>query len=308
MLDETQARDLHASGERRVSTQSSGFIIVAVLWIISALATLAMIYAHYVRETAVDFVDHDERLQAQALAISGIELATYQLTKDSNARPLEGRFTFAQGNATVNVTFRSENSRIDLNYAPKELLVGLLNGLGVQPDDALTYADRIVAWRTPLKSRQGNSAVGLYQTADETEGPRHQPFQHPNELALLTDIPPSLIDRILPYVTVYSGRPEVNVLVAAPLVLAALPGMTPKELQLLLNLRQTAPQALTTAQLGVPLTDVTLDASRTNRVSIDIRFRSGRHMHAQAVILLMDRDAEPYRIVYWSLNGRSHAE
>ena len=109
MLDETQALDVRASGERRISTQSSGFIIVAVLWIIAALATLAVIYAYYARETAVDFVAHDERLQAQALAISGIELATYQLTKDSKARPLEGRFTFAQGNATVTVTFRSEN-------------------------------------------------------------------------------------------------------------------------------------------------------------------------------------------------------
>jgi hypothetical protein len=40
-------------------------------------------------------------------------------------------------------------------------------------------------------------------------------------------------------------------------------------------------------------------ASRTNRVSI--RFRSGRSMHAEAVILFIDRDSEPYRIVYWAV-------
>jgi general secretion pathway protein K len=197
MVDETQVRDSEAL------EPSHGFIIVAVLSIVSALATFAMIYALYVRETAVEFVDHEERLQAQALAISGVELATYQLTKDANARPLAGRFTFAQGNATVTVTFRSENSRIDLNLAPKELLAGLLNSLGVEPDEALTYADRIVAWRTPLKSGQDDPEEGLYQGAGKTYGPRHGPFQHPDELAMLADIPASLIDRILPYVTVY---------------------------------------------------------------------------------------------------------
>jgi general secretion pathway protein K len=139
--------------------QSAGFVIVAALWIVAALATLAMMYSFYVRETALEFVDHDERLQAQALAASGVELASYQLTKNLNARPLEGRFTFAQGSATINVTFRSENSRIDLNFASRELLTGLLSGLGVEHDEALTYADHIVAWRTPRKSGQRSGAL-----------------------------------------------------------------------------------------------------------------------------------------------------
>jgi general secretion pathway protein K len=90
------------------------------------------------------------------------------------------------------------------------------------------------------------------------------------------------------------------VLVADPQVLAALPGMTPERLQRLLRLRAAGPQALTTAQLG-GLSDITMDASRTNRVSIRIRFRSGRPMYTEAVILLTD-DAEPYRIVSWSID------
>src|SRR5438105_622598 len=38
---------------------SRGFILVAVLWIIAALATLASIYALYVRDTAAAFVGHN---------------------------------------------------------------------------------------------------------------------------------------------------------------------------------------------------------------------------------------------------------
>jgi general secretion pathway protein K len=300
MQVETLARDVDSSKQCRIPRRSAGFVIVAALWIVAALATLVMMYSFYVRETALEFVDHDERLQAQALAASGVELAAYQLTKNPNARPLEGRFTFAQGSATIDVTFRSENSRIDLNFASKELLTGLLSSLGVQRDEALTYTDHIVAWRTPLKSGQSDPEAGLYQAAGKDYGPRHGPFQHPDELALVADLPPTLVDRILPYVTVYSGRPQINVLVAEPQVLAALPGMTPERLQGLLRLRGAGPQALTTSQLG-GLSDITMDASRTNRVSIRIRFRSVRPMYTEAVILLTD-DAEPYRIVSWSID------
>jgi general secretion pathway protein K len=294
MAYETQVRDADALEPCR------GFILLAVLWIIGALATLAMIYALYVHETFVDFVEHDERLQAQALAISGVELAIYQLTKDPNTRPVEGQFTFVQGNATVAVTFSSENSRIDLNLAPRELIEGLLTGLGVQPDEASSYTDRIVAWRTPLKTGQSDAEEQRYQEAGKTYGPRHGPFQHPEELALVADMPGSLFNRIMPYVTVYSGRPEVNVLAASPQVLAALPEMTPDRLQLLLALRQAGPQAVARAQLGAAASSITLDDSRTNRVAIDIQFDSGRRMHKEAVVMLMDRDSEPYRIVWWS--------
>lgn len=282
-----------------MQTQSPGFIIVAVLWILGALATLAVIYSLYVRETTMEFVDHDERLQAQALAVSGLELAAYQLTADTHRRPLQGHFVFEQGNATVAVSFRTENSRIDLNFAPRELLAGLFNGLGAQADDALMYADRVIGWRTPLKSGQDDPEAGLYQAAGKSYGPRHGPFQHIDELALVADIPASLVDRILPFVTVYSGRPEVNVLAAPAQVLAALPGMTPERLQVLLSLQQSNPQDMATAQIADPNSGMTVEGSRANRVLVDIRFRSGRRMQVEAVILLLDTDTEPYRVLSW---------
>jgi general secretion pathway protein K len=291
--------DVHHSEPRRVHVQSAGFIIVAVLWILGALATLAVIYSLYVRETAVEFADHNERLQAQALAMSGVELAAYELTANPRTPPLQGQFVFAQGNAEINVSFRCENSRLDLNFAPKELLVGLLTGLGVDDNHALTLADRIIAWRTPLKPGESDSEAALYQAAGKSYGPRHGPFQDSAELALIAGIPTALIDRILPYVTTYSGRPEFNVIVAPPQVLAASPGMTPERLQLLLSLRQGSPQNLV-AQLGALPTNMTVDGSAANRVSIDIRFSSGRRMYAEAVILLSNTNTQPYHVLSWS--------
>jgi len=292
----------------RDCSSDDGFIIVAVLWIVAALATLAVIYSLYARETALGFVNHDELLQSQAMAQSGVELAAYQLTAHPNARPVLGRFSFAQGSAVIGVEYRSENSRIDLNFAPREVFAGLFIGLGVQSDDALAYGDRIVAWRTKLKPGASDSEADLYQAAGKSYGPRHGPFQDVDELGMVVGLPPLLVDRVLPYLTVYSGRPEVNVLSAAPQVLAAVPGLTPERLQLLLAMRADSPQDVVNAQLGVAQSYVTLEPSATDRVTIDVQFPSGRRDRSQAVILILDRDTEPYRVLAWRDDQRSVGE
>jgi general secretion pathway protein K len=279
---------------------SDGFIVVAVLWILGALATLAAIYALYVHETTFVFVGHDERLQAQELALAGVEVAAYQLTAIPAARPSQGKFSFRLGNADVAVTFRSENSRIDLNLASKQILAGLFTGFGARREDAEGYADRILAWRTPQSQGATDSEAAIYHTAGRNFGPRHAPFQHVNELGLVLGLPSVLIDRALPFLTVYSGQAEVNLLNAAPEVLAALPGMTPERLHnILLGLRDGAPQDILTAQLGMAAQYATVQPGRSNRVTVDVRFDAHRQVRSEAVILLRDEDTEPFRVLSW---------
>src|ERR1700730_8621065 len=124
---------------------TEGFILVAVLWIIAALATLATIFSVYVINTATAFTVHDERLQAEGCARAAIELAVYQLTANSQTAPTtqaaqtpqtpqttqttqtaqtaqtaqtpetaptaptRGRFVFRIGNAQVTTDFNTEN-------------------------------------------------------------------------------------------------------------------------------------------------------------------------------------------------------
>ena len=74
--------DMALSSTIRAPQNSRGFIVVAVLWIVAALATLASIYALYVRDTAAAFVGHDDRLEAKALAMAGVELAVATVSVD----------------------------------------------------------------------------------------------------------------------------------------------------------------------------------------------------------------------------------
>src|SRR5436853_4479887 len=102
-----------------------GFIVVAVLWILAALATLVTIFSMYVINTATAFAVHDERLQAEGLARAAIELSVYQVAAGAQTPLSRGTFAFRIGNASVNAEFMAETARIDLNAAPKDLLTGL---------------------------------------------------------------------------------------------------------------------------------------------------------------------------------------
>src|ERR1700750_2202028 len=108
-----------------------GFVIVAVLWILVALSSLAMIFAIYLSASARAMAIGDTALQNEALVSAGVELTAYQLSLTSDdKRPPQGAFHFRMDDANVAVTFTSEAARVDLNLAPKAGVAGFLDGRG----------------------------------------------------------------------------------------------------------------------------------------------------------------------------------
>jgi general secretion pathway protein K len=291
------------------SASDDGFIIVAVLWILAALATLVSVYAIYVTNSAVAITTSGDAIIADPLVSAGVELAAYQLIGGKKEdRPSVGNFTARVGTARLTVAFQNEAARIDLNTAPKPLLSGLFVGFGAAPLNADSYADRIIAWRT-----QGSQTTGLgsdndpessfYRSAGLNYGPRHGPFVHVSELWLVQGIPPALIGQALRYLTVYSGKPSVDIATAAPQVVAALPGMTPQTLQALLAARASLDKASLASFLGntgaAGATGAAAEAAKSFRVAVRVEFDNGRRSAAEAVILLPDDGPVPYRVLSW---------
>jgi len=287
-----------------------GFIIIAVLWMVIALATLASIYSVYISNTAMALSVSDDTLQAELLTTTSLELTAYQFSsKNANdaqdaksSRPSRGGFRFRAGSANVGVTFISEAARIDLNTAPDAMLAGLFAAFGVKSDDAVEYANRIVGWRSPAPKDQGTSDEdGLYRSAGLNYSPRGGPFAHVDELWLVYELPPALVERIMPFVTVYSGLPKVNVRDAAPEVIAALPGMTPALLNSFLDKRESGPideQSLQGLLGPDQAAAATTESSDTYRVQVQIAFDNGRRVASEAVILTGTDDV-PYHVLYW---------
>ncbi|MDB5617780.1 type II secretion system protein GspK [Tardiphaga sp.] len=278
---------------------SRGFIVVAVLWILAALAALVLIYLTYVTNTAFTVANATARVQSEAALQGAVELAAYQLgAVRSEQRPYGGTFTARMGTARLSVDFRTEAARIDLNAAPRELLAGLMVGLGAAPANAGGYADRIVAWRTSAAAGEDDTEDLLYRNAGYTYVPRHAPFPAAEELWLVQGIPPQLIERMLPVLTVFSNLASVNIAEAAPQVLAALPGMTPEKLQALLQERRdprTDPSLLAERGGGAASNMV----SKAYRLALTADFDDGRRSAAEVVILLLEDGDELYRVLSW---------
>jgi len=279
---------------------SDGFIAVAVLWILAAMAALASIYTIYVVDTAAAVSFHDDRVRIEALTSAALELTAYRLAASLPSGPTAGHFSVRLGQATVTTDFRSEAARIDLNAAPKQLLAGLFVALGIAPDLAANYADRISIWRGSEPNAQ-EQEVFAYRAAGLGYVPRQGRFPNINELSLVRDVPAGLVQRALPFLTVFSGRPQINILEAAPEVIAALPGMTPDRLNGVLIQRKAAPDNGTALMqlLGPGQAYATTQGSRASRVTVHVAFDNEHRAGAEAVILMFEQGAEPYSVLSW---------
>jgi general secretion pathway protein K len=292
-----------------LSSPDRGFIIVAVLWLVAALAALAVIFSGYLSSSARSLALNDRALEA--LVSAGVELAAYQLQlAGKDARPSRGVFQARLNGAELAVTFVSEAARLDLNAAPKELLANLLTVLGAQRDDARQFADRIAGWRTGATPESAGHEDALYLAAGRSYTPRQAPFAHVNELGLVLGPPPALVERALPFLTVFSGAPGIDVLSAPPELIAALPGMTPLTLKEFLRDRASLPNdpAAIAAALGGAKAFATVQKSQAYRLLIGVHLQNGRRAAAEVVISL-DGQEDPYRVLSWqddvSLNRRA---
>lgn len=283
------------------SGSRDGFVVVAALWLLAALAALAAVVSIYLAQSAKALTTLDMALQSEMLTSAGLELAAYQLSAStSDRRPTRGQFGFSLAKTNITVEYLSEAARINLNLAPKVMLVGLFSALGAGPEDANLYAERVVGWRSSPKPNGLDVEAGLYAAAKVGYLPRQAAFESADELWLVLGLPAAIVERMLPFVTVYSGMAEVNVLDAAPTVIAALPDMTPNRLEAFLGQRESLPrdpevvmEALGGKQLGAGLL-----GSDAYRVRIRFVLPNGRQRASEGVILLGSGE-QAFRVLVW---------
>ena len=281
--------------------RESGFILIAVLWMLAALAALAGAYSVYATQTAASVALPEERLRAEAAIRAGVELCAYEeLSWPRAARPHAGAFSTLVGGSRVDVVFRSENGRIDINAASREVIAGLFGALGAGHAAAGYLADRIVAWRGKLKNQDRLREGAIYAKAGLSYQPLGAPFDNVLELGLLPGMSPELLKRALPHLTIFGAGDHIDPLAADPVVLSALPGATAAEVNALLAAQnRPAPDADTLSAMAGSLKGW-LDASASDIVRAEIVARlDDRRISAEIVLKLADSGPAPYEILYW---------
>jgi general secretion pathway protein K len=273
-----------------------GFVVVVVLWMVAMIAALLLIYVNYVVNTGSLVATVTQRVQTDALMRAAVELTAYQLLQSRKNERTHGSIETRLGATQLQIAFRSEGARVDLNLASKDFLAGLMKELGASPADAQGYADRIIAWRAPASARSEDPENAYYIRLGLSYIPRHAPFPAVDELWLVQGIPPALIEQMIPFVTVFSNLATVNVVDAAPEVLAALPGMNPEKMQAILNQQENLsmdPRALN-RQFGGDE-----KPPKAFRLKAGVRLEKNRMAKAEIVILLLQDSDDPYRVLSW---------
>ncbi|QOG20647.1 MULTISPECIES: general secretion pathway protein GspK [Bradyrhizobium] len=281
-----------------------GFIVVATLWLLAALAGLILVGSLYMTQSAIALSAFDAATQLQMISTGGVELAAYQLSGVApEARPSRGSFTFRLANARVAVEYQSEAARINLNMAPRSFIAGLFAALGVGSDAAGQLADRVAAWRNPPRQNFQDEEDSRYAAAGLKYRPRHAAFSNIDELSLVMGMPPELVERARPYLTLYSGIAGINVLEAAPEVLAALPDMTSAKADAFLNQRDSLSSKDPDFVLGIlggRVAGATVAVGNAYRIRMRIILPDGRDSRSEGVIMLPDRGTKSaYRVFTW---------
>ena len=280
--------------------RNGGFVLVATLWLLAALATLASILSVYMRDAAVAGSLREDELRIETAERSAVELTALRLAGfPPGQAPPRAAFQFALGDARIAVTFVSDSARVDINASPREMLAKLFAALGASGDEATAIAGRVVAWRKAATDTADDDA---YPSAGLSYRPRHAPFQSVLELSLVLGVTPELMGRALPYLTVYNPSGQIDVRAADPLVLAALPNLDPERLSNLLAARAAAEFDANAAlgALGAARAYASASAPGATRVFVAVALGDGRRVSAQIVMMATPREAQPYRIAAWS--------
>ena len=269
-----------------------GMALVAVLWSIALLSALAMAASVTFRGfVGIMAVDRD-RLQVEALLTGGLEAAA-GLATDLGARPLiniERTITLSTG--SVRARLSDEGGRIDIGKAPVEVLSALFGSVGVPAPEAEGIAQRITA----LRNR--NNGV-RDQSAQPSSGPVLTDIR---QLAYIAGAAPEWVAAAAPLVTVF-GSETVNPLTAPAPVIAALPGVGEMQLRTFLEMRQSLAAADADrlgAILGPAQRYVAVKPQRVVSVELTATLPDGYASAVQAVIVLLPRDSQPYRVLVWN--------
>ena len=220
-----------------------GFALILVIWALVLMSSLATGFSFAVRHeirVAGDLaaIAHAEAASAAALhsAVLAISSADPEQRWIADGQVHE----LAWPDATVTLSVQATSGRIDLNKAPRPLLIGLLMQLFPDADhDAL--ADAIVDWRDKDDRPEPNGAEDVeYERAGYAYVPPNRPFHSVNELSQVMGFDSRRIEALMPYLTVHGRSDRIHAATADLVTLASIPGIGRAEAEEFIERREIA--------------------------------------------------------------------
>jgi len=209
--------------------KSGGFALVLVLWVLSLLTIMAGSFALSMRREAAIVTGGSSNAKAKAVAESGLAVAELMLMHPDQRQRWRADGSIYQIDYTeskVRVQLLSEAGKVDINSADQVLLQGLMLHAPVEEKLQTKLVNAILDWRDADDLvRIDGAEKEEYKEAGLSYRPRNKPFQSIEELQLVLGMNEQVFNWLENLVTVYSGRPTVDLTQASKEVLQVLPGM-----------------------------------------------------------------------------------
>jgi general secretion pathway protein K len=221
-----------SSGAVEVRRRGSGVALVGVLWLLVLLSLIVLNLSAGSR-TELQLAGN-ARLAASARHVTeaGVNWGMWSLMQTDTAGWLADGSTrsLELDGIRVEVALFDEQGKIDLNEAGVELLAGLFESVGLDEKAALAQAEVILDWRDEDDLLHPTGAEEEQYRVAGLLGPANQPFERLQELRQVLGMNEGLYQQVLPALTLYSNKAEVNPMVAPREVLLALPGIRPESI------------------------------------------------------------------------------
>lgn len=213
-----------AAALARSIRREDGIALIVVLGFLAVMSLIAIGVVGAARNTAASASRELVRAQAQAAVESAIDYAIGELVNAKGYVPpvVVAPQTIEVGGFRVTVSARSENTKVDLNYADANLLAILFRAGGADQERAAAIAAAVEDWRDGDDLVHVNGAERRqYEEAGLAYGPANRFFTSSDELRRVLGVGEKLYNCVRPQVTVLSQRPGINIDFAAPAIRAA---------------------------------------------------------------------------------------
>jgi general secretion pathway protein K len=226
------------------SNRQAGMALVLVLWFVSLLSILALGFSRSVRTEIQIAHNLLEDIRDRHLAEAAVQMGIHELLKsDQDDLPslvsgVSKGFLF--DGRQLSYAIQDERGKVDLNQAPDELLLNLLQTSGVEDTQAAGILDAIADWRDDNDLRRLNGAeLAEYEEAGLKAVPSNKPFVSIDELQQVIGIDTELYNRLKPNITVHGFNEQINPQSAPRNVLEALPEVSTAEIDEIIAARES---------------------------------------------------------------------
>lgn len=287
-----------------------GMILVVVLWTVAMMTVVVVALSVYAQRSLSLAGVETSRLRTEMALKSGVEAGGAMIlgTKSDLRIFFDGRPVRADlgGGQLVDIGIRDATGLIDINRAQAPLLVGLFTRVSGSDAGPQKFVETIIAWR----ERHGGVEKKPGATAEVEEVGGKKPEEPPPvffSLAQLYGIEgtnPAGLDKMLPYISLYSHGGRINPMAAPEPVLQSVPDMEADDIAALLEARIRRNAENPGVQRILAKYENFLTVAESSVYLVTVKAVSGGGLIAgsrlEATIVLDTGGTVPFRVLAWS--------